>query len=141
MPRLSHPATDNWCVVVEFPSYEDATAFRQLIEGLNPVSLAVRPKNQHPSNGNVATWRLTTALREQLSGNSFTREDCMAAAQIAGYQKSTALGWLTNATALGLLQRLDKGVYEFVGSNLDTLVFHDPECLNCRPEPLVCPAP
>lgn len=114
MAHLKHPSTDNWCVVVEFASYEDAVAFRQLIDGLNPISVATRPKNQHPSNGNVATWRLTVALREQLSGRSFTREDCQIAAQLSGYATSTAIGWLASAKAVGLIQRLEVGVYEFL---------------------------
>lgn len=114
MAPLKHPSTDNWCVVVEFPSYEDAVAFRQLIDGLNPISVATRPKNQHPSNGNVATWRLTVALREQLSGKSFTREDCQIAAQLSGYATSTAIGWLVSAKAVGLIQALERGVYEFL---------------------------
>lgn len=155
MPPISSKyATDNWCVVVELSSYEKAVAFRELIAGLDIVGLATRPKNQHASHGNVANWRMTARLREQLIGNSFTREDVQIAVQLAGYSKWSSISWLTNATAVGLIRRLEKGVYEFTpnadgSTEIGVVTIPDAQrtlpdalCVHCQPpaiEALSCP--
>lgn len=134
-----------WLVIHQFSSYEDAKAFQALVEEqFGNLQSLMRPKGQYESAGNVAAWRMTHILRKELSGNSFGRELLQIACQTNGFTAKSAISWLQKAITHGVVQRLGKGIYEFLplptgavaAPDLGTIL--DLQCAACQPEPLQC---
>lgn len=142
-------ASHKWLVLYAFPSYEDAKAFQALVEEqFGDLQSILRPKGQYESAGNIAAWRMTRVLRGELSGNSFDLELLQIACQAHGFSARSAASWLHKATPAGVVQRLEKGIYEFLPLPTGAVAIPDPvlpilpdlQCAACQPEPLQCAA-
>lgn len=143
MPRRVADRQKPWLLLIEFPSHLDAQAAQELIREQFSEEIILRPKQQHPSHGNVATWRMTHILREELGNRTFGREEVDAVLLAHNYQSSTNTSWLTAAVRHGVIERLRRGEYRFLPTGAvatPDLPSRDPQCLSCQPEPLQCAA-
>lgn len=133
-----------WLLLMEFPTHADARAAQELLSEQFSEEIILRPKQQHPSTGNVAAWRMTHVLRKELGNRTFGREEFDAMMLANNYQAGTHnMTWLSYATKHGVIERLRRGEYRFLPTGAvagSTCVPHDPQCATCQPEPLQCPA-
>lgn len=124
-----------WVASFEFPCHADAKAFALLVEEQFGDKALVRKKNVVYNQGAFANWRTTRAIREALQGRSFNVEmvgEALANAGYAGTQSETN-AWLMRAPAEGVIQRIERGIYEFPRTS-----DHAPKCVACQLEPLQC---
>lgn len=59
MPRTRTSRQQSWLLLMEFPSHADARAAQELLAEQFSEEIILRPKHQRPSDGNVASWRMT----------------------------------------------------------------------------------
>lgn len=146
MPRKPADPQKPWVLLIEFPSHADARAAQELLAEQFSEEIILRPKHQHPSDGNIASWRMTHILRAELGNRTFGREEVDAVLLAHNYQGKVNMTWLTAAVRHGVIERLRRGEYRFLPAktgatrDLDTLFFRDPQCVACQPEPLQCQA-
>lgn len=143
MTRKHSDRQQPWLLLIEFPSHADAQAAQELLAEQFPEEIFLRPKQQHPSDGNVANWRLTHILREELGNRSFGREGLDAALLTHNYASGGNKTWLTIAVRAGIIERLARGEYRFLPlptgavAQVPTIrARHDPQCTACQPEEL-----
>lgn len=131
-----------WIVSFEFPCHADATAFAEMVEEQFGDRANIRRKNAVFNQGAFANWRTTHAVRDALSGRSFTWEmvgETLVNHGYAGTRAATG-SWLVRAYAEGVIVRLERGVYEFAPLPTGAVATPDFQCLSCQPEALQCPA-
>lgn len=132
-----------WLLLIEFPSHADARAAQELLAEQFFEPTVLRPKVQFPSAGNIASWRLTQRLRDDLGNRSFGREEVNQVCIANGYRAKSNMTWLTSAVKAGVIERLTRGEYRFLpllAGAVATHSLHDPLCLSCQPEALQCAA-
>lgn len=137
MPRKSADRQKPWLLLMEFPSHADARAAQELLAEQFSEEIILRPKQQHPSDGNVASWRMTHIIREELGNRTFGREELDAVLLVHNYSSKANRGWLTIATKHGIIERLQRGEYRFLPKACNDYLA---KCLTCQPKPLRCPA-
>lgn len=138
MPRKAADSQKPWLLLIEFPSHADARAAQELLAEQFPEEIVLRPKFQHPSDGNIASWRMTIILREELGSRTFRREEIDAVLLAHNYNAKINMGWLTAATKHGVIERLRRGEYRFLPAG--AVAIRDLQCAACQPEALQCPA-
>ena len=112
MRRVVYDKTKPWLLILEFPCHADAKAAQELLDGQLTEQAVIRPKHFHPSDGNIATWRSTIALRLAFGHRDFRYDDAQNALLAAGYNDS-GRSWLQRAYKYGVLERVAKGLYRF----------------------------
>ncbi len=140
-----------WIASFEFSSHADAKTFAALVEEQFGDKATVRKKNVVYQQGAFAGWRTTRAVREALSGRSFTCEMVAESLSNAGYagSRNSSFSWLLRAVKEGVIVRLERGLYEFprhlpAGTAVsapdpDLLALEALMCQGCKPEALQCP--
>lgn len=143
MPPRKQSQSEPWLLLIEFPCWQDADAARELIREGIPLTeeVLLRPKNQHPSDGNIASWRTTVLLREAFGQREF---DVPGIEQILlenGYNMQGS-SWLSAARRHGVIETIRvgrphaPGSYRFIPP---AQPISNP-CALCQPEPLQCAA-
>jgi hypothetical protein len=123
---------------MEFPSHADARAAQELLAEQFSEEIFLRPKHQHPSDGNVASWRMSLILREELGNRTFGQEEIDAILLAHNYNGTTNTSWLYAATKHGVIARLRRGEYRFLQPRASSPTISDALCTTCQPEPLQC---
>jgi hypothetical protein len=121
---------------MEFHSHADAKAAKELLTEQFSEEITLRPKHQHPSDGNVANWRMTHILRAELGNRTFGREEVDAVLIAHNYLGKSSRSWLVTAKH-GVIDRLRRGEYRFKQKACNDYLA---KCLACQPEPLQCTA-
>lgn len=131
-----------WIMQYEFPSYDDAKAFQEMLRESGHEALSsraiLRQRHDYFKPEEFPKWPVTIAMRQALSGNSFDKELLAIAMQEGGWggTKNGVSSWLKRAIELGIVTRLERGLFEFTRRPKS-----DTACMRCTPEPLSCTAP
>ncbi len=126
-----------WIMQYEFPSYEDAQAFREMLREAGYETLAaralLRQRYDYFKPEEFPKWPITLAMRQALSGRSFDKETLAIAMQEHGWGggKAGTNSWLKRAIQVGIVARLEHGIYEFTRHPTG-----DTSCAQCQPTEL-----
>lgn len=135
MPRNVPSKVEQWIVQFEFPSYQDAKAFQQMLEEFASLAdrIILRRKQGYSQQEDFPHWPQTIALRERFQGRSFSKEDIASAMHDAGWAgtRSGTYSWITKGISAGVLTRLEPGIFEFTRRPAA-----DAPCAKCAPQEL-----
>lgn len=136
-------------LIIDFSSYEDANCARELLEplALGPITIRAKEDYFRPTMSQSPRMR---AMRRELAGKkSFDCEMIGAALDNCGYSatKNTIGNFVDLATKHGVIERLEKGLYQFLplhdhqllsAQEQELLQLEALMCKGCQPEPLQC---